>query len=268
MKNKYAAGFFMGLKEEMQYRADYLTNLISVVFPLMIQLSLWTILFSGKPEETVIMGYTFPQMMLYSVTATMSARFLATEVHSSVAQDIRDGALNRSLIQPVRYPLQKFCIFFGKKVFHFLVNMGILRVLLAVLWARGQASLRPWWVLCYFADLLPAYYLNFLIFLNISFLAFWLVEVSRIFGVISILLTIFSGGILPLDIFGAGVVEFLQNFPFFYTTYFLTNILTGRLNGGQMLQGAAIQAVWIVLLTGLAWLLWKKGVGRYEAVGG
>ncbi len=93
MKNKYAAGFFMGLKEEIQYRADYLTNLISVVFPLMIQLSLWTILFSGKPEETVIMGYTFPQMMLYSVTATMSARFLATEVHSSVAQDIRDGAL-------------------------------------------------------------------------------------------------------------------------------------------------------------------------------
>ena len=47
MKNKYAAGFFMGLKEEMQYRADYLTNLISVVFPLMIQLSLWTIRKAG-----------------------------------------------------------------------------------------------------------------------------------------------------------------------------------------------------------------------------
>lgn len=265
---KYLLASRLGLQSVTQYKISYLTGLISIFCPLMIQTSLWTALYGKQGYDAVIMGYTYPQILLYSFTATMSGRFISTDVHNRIAEEMKSGMLNTYLMQPVSYPLFRFFVFIGEKLFHFIFNMGILGCVLCLL--RGKDLTNPLlavnvWI--FIADSPFALLLNFLMLVNISFIAFWIVEVNRIFGIINILLTIFSGAILPLDIFGKEIVTVLQNFPFFYTTYFLTNILTGTMTAAQLSAGVCKQLVWILLLFVTACFLWRAGMKRYEAVG-
>ena len=267
-KRTYRLAAHLGLRSAVEYRTNYVVGLISVIFPLLIQFSLWSAAFGQREAGAVILGYTYPQMLLYSLTATMSARFLSTDVHTRIAEEIKGGQLNRYLVQPIVYPAYRLSVFLGEKVMHFIVNAIILTAGLVFMSVTGLVHVETANILLYLADIPLAMMLNFLMFLCISFLSFWLIEVSRVFGVISILLTIFSGAILPLDVFGETAVHILQNFPFFYTSYFLTNILSGRLAITQIGQSVLIQLGWIALLTALAALLWYRGKRRYEGVGG
>lgn len=259
---------FLGLRSALQYRTNYLVGMISILFPLMIQLSLWTAIYSQKGIDAVVFGYTYHQILLYSVAVTVSARFLSTDIHNNIALEIKNGALNRYLVQPVVYPVYHFFSFIGEKIMHFAVNLILLIVMLIIFSLSGIASPQPLDFICYLVDMPIALLLNFVMFLNISFLAFWLTDVSRIFGVVSILITIFSGAILPLDVLGSTILQITQRFPFFYTSYFLVNILSGKLTPVQIGNGMLIQFAWILILTGLALCLWVRGVRRYEAVGG
>lgn len=266
--NKYLLASRLGLRSVVRYKISYFTGLISIFCPLMIQMSLWAAIYGKQGYDTIIMGYTYPQILLYSFTATMSGRFLGTDVHNRIAAEIKSGMLNTYLIQPLSYPLFRLFVFIGEKIFHFIFNIGLLGCALCFWGGKNlTASLTAANVCAFIADIPFALLLNFLMLINISFIAFWLVDVNRIFGIINILLTIFSGAILPLDIFGKQIVMILQNFPFFYTTYFLTNILTGTMTAAQLSAGIRKQLVWIFLLFTTACFLWRAGKKRYEAVG-
>ena len=117
-------------------------------------------------------------------------------------------------------------------------------------------------------SLVLAVVLNFHIFFCIGLLAYWLTDVDKLFGTVSIVITVISGGIFPLDIFG-GTVEFLVNLlPFGYTTQFPVNIINGRFGWGRVGGGMAVQCAWSLAFVCLGGQLWKRGSRRYMAVGG
>lgn len=44
--------------------------------------------------------------------------------------------------------------------------------------------------------------LNFFIFYCVALLSFWLTDVHLLFGTVSVVLVVVSGGVFPMDIFG------------------------------------------------------------------
>lgn len=109
--------------------------------------------------------------------------------------------------------------------------------------------------------------LNFSIFYCVGLLGFWLTDVDKLFGTISVVLTVASGGVFPLDIFG-GMVEILVNLlPFGYTAQFPVNIINGRFGWGRIGVGIAFQIGWIFFFACLGNIMWRRGE-RYAAVGG
>ncbi len=93
-------------------------------------------------------------------------------------------------------------------------------------------------------------------------------EVFVLFWGINLFTLILSGAIFPLDIFGGDMLRFFDVLPFKYTTYFPTNILTGRLDGNLIIFGIIIQFIWIIILLIMSNFLWKLGMKKYVAVGG
>ena len=60
----------------------------------------------------------------------------------------------------------------------------------------------------------------------------------------------------------------LSLLPWTYTTYFPLQVYLGRVTPTQAAQGLGMQAFWIAALVGIAALMWRRGLRRYEAVGG
>ena len=109
----YGYVFGMGLQKALAYRADFLLTLASCIFPILMQVCLWTALYAAGAADTG--GYTYEQMILYTLLAGITARIVATGFENDVAQDIKDGGLNKYLVKPVDYGGYYFAQFLGGK---------------------------------------------------------------------------------------------------------------------------------------------------------
>jgi ABC-2 type transport system permease protein len=56
--------------------------------------------------------------------------------------------------------------------------------------------------------------------------------------------------------------------PFRYMVGFPVEVLSGHLDPAGLAQGFAIQLGWLAVALAFSALLWRRGLRRYEAVGG
>lgn len=267
MKNsKYAFIFNMGMEKAMEYRMDFLLSLMSTVFPIIMQVYMWTALYAVGAAESN--GYTYEQMILYTLFAGITAKIVSTGFEMDVLSDIKDGGLNKYLVKPVSYYGYYFASFLGGKVAAIVILMVMTGIVLGISVQFLGTAIRGIQVLAYIISLILALILNFLIYFLISLAGFWITEISKMFGTISIVLVVISGGVFPMDIFGNTIKTLSEILPFSYTTQFCVNIINGRLEIEQILQGLLIQIVWICILSAGIRIVWKRGLKRYVAVGG
>ena len=123
-------------------------------------------------------------------------------------------------------------------------------------------------IVLFLVGLVLAVILNFFIFYCVALLSFWLTDVHLLFGTVSVVLVVVSGGVFPMDIFGKTAALLISLLPFGYTTQFPVNIINRKLSMGAIGTGMLCQLVWIVFFWGLGQMMWKKGLQRFAAVGG
>ena len=56
--------------------------------------------------------------------------------------------------------------------------------------------------------------------------------------------------------------------PFYYELFCPIAIFLERLQGAAMFQALAIQTGWLLVTWAAARLMWQRGLGHYQAVGG
>ena len=262
----YGYVFGMGLQKALAYRADFLLTLASCIFPILMQVCLWSALYAAGAADTG--GYTYEQMILYTLLAGITARIVATGFENDVAQDIKDGGLNKYLVKPVDYGGYYFAQFLGGKAGPIAFLLAVTTAVLAGAAAVLGTAFSPLRLGLYALSLAGATFLNFVLFYAIALLGFWLTEIRQLFGTIAIVILVASGGVFPLDIFGPVGRWMAAALPFGYTTQFCVNIVTGRLAPGQIALGFAAQWLWAGAFTALCAVLWRQGAKRYTAVGG
>lgn len=265
--NKYKCTFLLGLEESLEYRVNFALSLISTFFPIVIQTFLWTHIYNS-PDAVIDNGYTYPQIILYSLLAGMVSKLVSTGFEYEVNLDIKEGGLNKYLIRPVSYLRYRLSAFLGKKVPAAGILCAAIAAAIIVAVTALSMSLTLSRVVLFAAALCLALLLNFIIFYCISMAGFWLTEIEKLYGTISIVLVVLSGGVFPLDIFGSLAARISVILPFSYTTQFPVNIVNGKLSMTEILTGMLVQAVWITALFILARILWNKGIRRYISAGG
>lgn len=264
---KYFKAYALGMQNSMEYRADFFLSMLSIFFPVLIQLFLWTAIFKNSQGGTVY-GYTYGQMISYAVLAGIVSKVVAAGFEWEVAGDVKNGGLDKYIIKPIDYFQYRISCFLGQKTIQLTIMLLLTALVLAILHRSVGLVLEPLRILAFVGALIPALLLNFLIAFCLSTAAFWLSEVWGVFIVSSLLVNIVSGGIFPLDIFGEKLLRLFDLLPFKYTIYYPVNILNGKMGWEGLLSGTLIQCAWIAALTLLAGLLWNAGSRKYVAVGG
>lgn len=256
----------MGLEQALEYRISFLLSMLSAVFPIIIQTTMWNYLY-GHSDAAAVFGYEQGEILLYALLATIVTQLVSTGFEGDMNEDIKMGGLNKYLVRPIEYRGYQFFRFLGQKVPRIMVIAPVMAVIIALAVWQGL-SLSAGRILAFLISLILAVILNFLIFFCIGLLGFWFTDVDKLFGTISIVLIVLSGGVFPMDIFGGVLDRLMQWLPFGYTTQFSVNIINGRFGWERMGIGFLFQIGWIICFACLGNAMWKRGVRRYAAVGG
>ncbi|HEX2926437.1 MAG TPA: ABC-2 family transporter protein [Ruminiclostridium sp.] len=265
--NKYIFSFQIGMQNAMEYRANFFLSIVAAIVPIFIQTFLWISVYKNS-DNSVVFGYSFAQIIQYTVIAQLVSRFVRTDFEAEINEDIKNGGLNKFIVRPIGYFTHKLCCFMGQKVVNLVVMMILFITSILLLKFSLGVAITGQAIAAFVVSLLLSLCLNFLIFFCISTMCFWLNEIGFIFEAVRIIIITLSGGIFPLSIFGSKVVSVLEWMPFKYTINFPVDVLNSQITGWATVGGIFIQIGWILLILLLANLFWYIGSKKYIAVGG
>jgi len=265
--DKYRHAFLVGLQSTLVYRWNFGIRALFSCVHLAYVFILWGAAFQGQTE---IGGYSLAQTLTYFITLLVLQFFIsAFNEDYQISEEIRNGLINQFLLKPINYFLYRFSIFISARLVSGLLALVPLAFILPFLHEYITYPVDGW----RFALGLPALAMSALIQFTIAYcfglLTFWFLEIQS-FIILSMAVEMVLGGqIFPLDLMGERLYDISKYLPYYYQMYFPAAILTGRLNDPvAVAQGLWIQAFWVVVLLGVAHLLWRRGLRRHTAVGG
>ena len=163
--------------------------------------------FASSKEPTVY-GYTFPEMITYSIIAGLTSKMVSAGFEWEIASDIKSGGLSKFIVQPISYFYYRISCFFGRKVLQvtilFIISLAALTACSFFLGLKLEIGR----ILLFLPFVFLAMILNFLIYYSISSLAFTMTEVWGVFAAAGQGILMLSGGIFPLDVFGRTYPEY------------------------------------------------------------
>lgn len=264
---KYLSVFNIGLQNTFVYRWNYFLRALFGLIPLAGTVFLWRAVFHEHGGG--LHGYDYGSMIYYYLlTILVSNLVTPTEDDWQIAADIREGQINSFLTKPVSYLGYRFSIFLSGRLVYTFVTLP--PIALIFLYYRHYIVL-PEHAMIYvyaFLSMVMAAFLQFFMTYTLAMMAFWILEISTIIFIVYSFEYFLGGQMFPIDIMPAGVQAVMKWLPFYYELFCPIAIFTDRLRGPALFQALAIQAGWLLVTWAAAHLMWRKGLGHYQAVGG
>jgi ABC-2 type transport system permease protein len=268
MIRKYACVFRIALSERLVYRTDFFLGTVLRFAPMATTILLWRAIYTAAGAAHID-GYRYSDMVAYYLMTMLSRAFSSMPgLAASIARDVKQGTIQRFLIQPVDQVGYLLMLRAAHKSVYYGVAAGPF-VLLFVL-CRGYFPGWPPPLVCLagVVSFVLAFLLGFFFETCMGLLAFWFLEVSSFLFIVMTLNYFLSGHMLPLDLLPGPLAAVLRQLPFQYLCYFPTLVWLGRLEPQAVAAGLVAQLGWTVLFAMLARLAYRRGLRRYTAFGG
>jgi ABC-2 type transport system permease protein len=252
--------FMVGLA----YRFGFIFSILGNVIYMGVAYYLWRSIYS---QSETMHGLTFHETFLY--VALGSAVFILLKNYAEwyIASDIREGTIITTLIKPVDYQLYNL---FGNLGL-VLTNLAIITVptlfMLLVVF-RVPIPLGPG-LAVFPLSLVLAFLVSFSIDYMVGIVSFYTESIWGLSYTKEILISVFSGALVPLQFFPEGIQKVLYWLPF-QTMYHTPLMMVTKPNQGLDVIGQMllVQLAWVVLLVILAKLFYNRAINVLRVSGG
>jgi ABC-2 type transport system permease protein len=267
---KYLHVISIGIQNNLTYRVNYLTRTLFSFIPLFAMLSLWRTIYAGHEGGSgILSGYTLAQMIFYYMMVAVVDVFTAVnEDDWQIAADIREGNISQFLLKPVDYLWYRLCLFCSGRVTFIMVACVPLAVFIFCFRAYFVPPADAVALVAFVFSLLLTALLQFFLSYAMAMLAFWLLEISTLIFILFAFEYIASGHMFPLDVLPPVLQHILACTPFPSMLYVPISIYLGKLAGYDAALGLLKQLFWVVVMYGVARLMWRRGIRKYSAYGG
>lgn len=263
---RYARIFLLHLENLLEHRSrSFIWFLISVFNPLLL-LMFWKGVFQAK--NTIPHEWTFSVVASYYFLLAVMSAFLTSHVEEDISRtDIQEGQLTRYLMRPFSYYWFKFF-----EEIPYRILQGFFGVVVGICFFVffGQfftISTNPFIIILGVCIGFLAYFLSFTFKMIIGLLAFWLIDIGGFFQLIEIVMLIFAGYILPIELLPDSFHLLAEVLPFSYMIYFPVTVLQGKYELFIVGKIMLIQVVWLLIFLAIYRKLWKIGLQKFTAVG-
>lgn len=252
----------VGLAEAVAYRAEMLVWLLSTTMPL-VMLALMTAVARDGP----VGRFGKADFTAYYLAALVVRLLTGAWVIWEVNFEIRQGTLSYRLLRPIHPVLAYACENVGAMPLRLLAALPIAAIALAAV-GPGHVTHDPVLLAIFPVSLLGAWLITFLAMALIGALAFFLESSSAIFELWLGLFGVFSGYLVPLELFPAWLAEAARALPFRYMLAFPVEMATGLTPRGEALVELAVQWAFVAGLGLVTRGAWRLGMRRFAAFGG
>ena len=252
----------VGFAEAVAYRAELLVWLLSTTMPL-VMLALMT----AVAREGPIGRFGTEDFVAYYLAALVVRLVTGAWVIWEVNFEIRQGTLSYRLLRPVHPLVAYACENVGAMPLRFAAAIPIAAGALWVV-GPGHVTRDPILLAAFPLSLLGAWLITFLAMAIIGALAFRVESSSALFEVWLGLFGVFSGYLVPLELFPEWLAATARFLPFRYMLAFPVEMVAGMTPRAAALAELAIQWGFVLGLGLAAREVWRRGLRRFAAYGG
>ena len=247
----------------LTYRAQLVIWLLASLFPL-IMMTVWL---SVVDQVGPAAGWGRNDFISYYVAAAVLFHLTSGDLSWSWDSEMRSGDLSFRLLKPVSPVHHHIAMDIGLVSVTAALLVPVVLVLTAVLdsvrYPIGAGA---------FVLFLAAVVLGFAVSIAMSLAfamgAFWSTQTAGLYWLWWGAGAFLSGWVAPVSVLPAPLQRAAQVLPFRSVLGFPLELLLGRLDPDQIMAGFAVGLSWLVLLTAAQRVLWRRGIVRYQAVGG
>jgi ABC-2 type transport system permease protein len=252
----------VGFSEAVAYRAEMLVWVLATTMPL-VMMALWTAVARDAPMgrfgETEFVAYFLATFIVRQLTGSWAAWQMNFEV--------RQGTLSMRLLRPLS-PVVAWAIEHLAAVpLRMIVAIPIALIMLATVGGGHLPSTFLGWVM-WLVAVVGGWSITFLVGICIGALSFFMEQSLKIMDVWLALYFVFSGYMIPVELFPGWIQPVVEWLPFRYQIGLPVELLTGRY--GLADAGWMLLRQWAMVagFGTLAWVLWRAGLKRFGAYGG
>jgi len=259
---KYWFIFQTTLVNSLAYPGELIGRSLMIIPFMWIFFQLWKVTFSAAGAE-VIGGLTLKDMLWYLMLAE-TIELGRPPLARTISENVKDGSIAYLLNKPYDFMLYQFSTAMGETIFRAVFNAlfgGI------IVWFLVGAPAHPTGIIIALPAILGAWVLHFCVHAMIGLLAFVAEDVSAFTWIYQKLAFIFGGMLIPLDLYPQWLQVIARALPFSSTIYgparlFVTPSLELFINV------MVLQIFWIVVLTFILTVVYRRGLSQLTVNGG
>ncbi|MDP2309799.1 MAG: ABC-2 family transporter protein [Pseudomonadota bacterium] len=258
----FGAAWRIGFTHVFAYRAEVAIQLVSISIVAALNGSLWAVATRGK--DTVA-GIPAADLRAYVLVAWVAVSFVATRVNEDIGRRFRDGQIGADLLRPMSLQRFWYARDLGRALATLLVqSLPLLVVFLLVFDVPFPARASTW--LLFLVSLVLGHATNYGLSFLVGVAALPMQNISGLTHLKGTLVSVFSGALIPLELFGPALRPFVYALPFRAMAHTPATIFLERgVSVGPLLLQ---QAAWAGGLAVLGVLAWRAAARTLTVQGG
>jgi viologen exporter family transport system permease protein len=254
--------FKVSFAEAVAYRAEFLVWMLSNTMPL-IMLALW----SAVAREAPVGRFGQKEFVAYFLATFIVRQLTASWTAWTFNYEVRQGTLSQRLLRPIHPMLAMAVENLSAQPMRLLVALPM-----AALWlwsvGAGQVPRDPALWAAFVLAILGGWLITFFANFAIGCLAFFMESSIKAMDVYVTTYFVFSGYLIPVELFPPAVRAVADWLPFRYQIGFPVELITSAHDRGAALAMLGRQWIWVAAELAGVILVWRKGLARFAAYGG
>jgi ABC-2 type transport system permease protein len=248
----------------VQYRANVAIEAVMMAAEPVIYLVMWQIV--AREQGGEIDGFTAERFAAYYITFLFVRTFTSAGSPANWQWAIQEGSMSALLMRPMHPVHQDLATWLGNCSMRAVVGIPISIALVIGFQPDFDTNLVQ--VAVFILSVWIALIMRSLWFDTVGFAAFWMVNITAVGGMAALVDTLFSGRLVPPEVMPDWARALSWAFPFRWMFAFPIETLIGPTSGAEMWRGLGMQVLWLGIIWALMRFVWRRGIRRYEAVGG
>jgi len=247
---------------EATYRLEVFTEIGSLIVRVYLMRSVWTALYA---QNVAPANLPLHSMITYATVALLMSLILEVDGTRLIREKIREGSIATDLMKPIIVPFYFFSDGAGQTALHALLIIPSAAFALVMV----HVDLPPAPVLlAFFVSFFLGYLVNFFVNFLMNAVAFWTLETFAVQLIVRWVSDLLSGQLIPLTFFHGILGRIVNALPFaaIYSTPLL--IYVGVIKPQDYERYMLAQVLWLVLFSGLAFVVWRAASRRVVVQGG
>lgn len=250
--------------DNIQYRASGMIWMIGSILEPTIYLIVWSTVAESRGGS--VGDYTASEFAAYYIILLLVNHLTFSWIMQTFQYRIQYGQLSYELLRPI-HPIHGDI---SDNIAYKIVQMTVmLPALVVLIWLFEPAfDFEAWSLALAVPVIVLAFAVRFLLEWSLAMAAFWTTRIVAINNTYFAIMMFVSGRIAPIALLPIWLQSVAEVLPFYYIIAFPVEIVTGRLDGEQILSGVLVLLCWLLAACALLMILWKRAVKSFAAVGG